>query len=130
MTMNCLIKSEPQSSTGQPTQASATLRPVADIIETKESYVLELEMPGVNKSGLEVTLENNILTIFGLRTSPGLQGSDFLHKESRDENFKREFLLDPTIDAKHIQVRIEQGVASLVLPKAEAVKPRRIDIGE
>jgi HSP20 family molecular chaperone IbpA len=50
------------------------------------------------------------------------------HRESRPENFRRSFELDPSIDAGKISAKIEQGVVTLTLPKAEQVKPRKIAI--
>lgn len=99
--------------------------PEVNIVETKEGYLLEAEMPGVSKEGLEVTLEGNEMTIVGHRhvqTPPG----EALFRESRSAGFRRVFELDPAIDATKITARMEQGVLKLVLPKSERVKPRKV----
>jgi HSP20 family protein len=101
--------------------------PMANIVETKDGYVLEAEMPGVSRDGLEVTVENGDLTILGRRKSyesPGV----LLYGESRRVDFRRSFEIDPSIDAAGITAKIEQGVLTLHLPKAEAVKPRKISV--
>jgi len=103
------------------------LQPQVNIIETKEAYLLEAEMPGVSKEGLEVQLEGNELTILGHR-SHGLAGAELLYRESHDRDFRRTFELDPTIDTPKIAARMENGVLHLTLPKAERVKPRKITI--
>jgi HSP20 family protein len=58
---------------------------------------------------------------------PTIEGT-LLHRESRSENFRRAFELDPSIDADKISAKIEQGVVRLTLPKAEQVKPRKITV--
>ena len=96
-------------------------------METKEGYVLEAEMPGVNKNGLEVLLEGNELTIVGRRDYSAPNGAP-LYRESRDRDFRRSFVLDPVIDTAKISARMENGLLTLTLPKAEAVKPRKIKV--
>ncbi len=103
------------------------IAPVATVLENADGYTLQVEMPGVNKEGLEMWIENNQLTIIGRRSLPSVPGT-IVHRESRRENFRRAFELDPSIDAGKINVRIEQGVVTLTLPKAEQVKPRKITV--
>jgi HSP20 family protein len=103
------------------------LTPLANILETKDGYILEAEMPGVNKDGLEITVENGELTIVGRRAAVESRGRE-LYRESRAFDFRRSFELDPSIDTTKISARIEQGVLKLQLPKAEAVKPRKISV--
>lgn len=101
--------------------------PVASVIEGADVYMLNVEMPGVNKEGLEISVENNELTIIGRRSSSQIEGT-LIHRESRPENFRRVFELDPSIDMSKISARIDQGVLTLTLPKAEQVKPRKITV--
>lgn len=103
------------------------LTPLANILETKDGYVLEAEMPGVNKDGLEVTVENGELTIIGHRAAAEVRGRE-VYRESRVSDYRRTFELDPSIDTARVTAKIEQGVLTLTLPKAEAVKPRRIAV--
>jgi len=103
------------------------ITPEVNIFETQDGYVVEAEMPGVNKSGLEVTLEGNELTIVGRRELPELPGQA-VHRESRTAHFRRVFELDPMIDAAKINARMDQGILKLTLPKSEKVKPRRISV--
>ncbi len=112
---------------GDRAQAEQFVAPPASVIETGDGYTLEVEMPGVNKDGLDISVENNELTITGRRSLPIVEGA-LIHDESRPENFRRTFELDPSIDANKISARIEQGLATLTLPKAEHVKPRKITV--
>ena len=103
------------------------MTPVASVTEGGDVYMLNVEMPGVNKEGLEISVENNELTITGRRSLPQIEGT-LIHRESRPENFRRVFELDPSIDMSKISARIDQGVLTLTLPKAEQVKPRKITV--
>ena len=97
--------------------------PPVDIYETKEAYVLRADMPGVNKAGLDITVEGTTLTLTGKRTlaRPG---------QPRAVEYRRVFELDPTIDFGKVKARVDQGVVTVELPKAEKVKPRKIKIGD
>ena len=72
-------------------------------------------------------VENNELTLVGRRSLPAISGT-IIHRESRRENFRRAFELDPSIDAGKISAKIEHGFVTLTLPKAEQVKPRKITV--
>jgi HSP20 family protein len=108
-------------------QMEQFVAPVSSVIEDGDGYLLQVEMPGVNKEGLEISVENNELTILGRRSLPTINGT-LIHRESRPENFRRTFALDPSIDTGKISAKIEQGVVTLTLPKAEQVKPRKITV--
>ena len=105
------------------------LSPTVNLSESKDAYLLEAEMPGVNKDGLEVLLEANELTIVGHR-QPETINAELLYRESKPRDFRRVFVLDPSIDAQKISAQIEQGVLKLNLPKAERVKPRKIEVAD
>ena len=101
--------------------------PPASVTETGDGYTIELEMPGVNKDGLDIAIENNELSIVGRRSNPQIEGT-LVHRESRPNNYRRTFEIDPSIDAGKISARITQGIVTLTLPKAEEVKPRKITV--
>lgn len=103
--------------------------PIVNIRENKDGYLLEAEMPGVNKDGLELLLENNELTIIGRRQLEH-RNAQALYRESTAKDYRRVFALDPAIDTQRISAQIDQGVLKLILPKAERVKPRRIKVGD
>jgi HSP20 family protein len=100
-----------------------------NIFESQDGYVLEAEMPGVTKEGLEVTLEGNEITITGHRTAEQTQGQP-LFRESTRSNFQRVFQLDPAIDTSKISAKMDQGLLTLTLPKSEQVKPRKIAVND
>jgi HSP20 family protein len=129
--MNATLNN-PQSQTrsnGDGAQRVNYMTPLANILETSDGYVLEAEMPGVNKEGLEVTVENGELTIYGRRAAVETRGHH-VYRESRAADYRRTFELDPSIDTANVTARIEQGVLTLHLPKAESVKPRKITVND
>ncbi len=103
------------------------LLPDVNIFETKDGYVLEAEMPGVSKEGLEITLEGNEMTIVGHRQTE-VQPGELLFRERRLADYRRVFELDPAVDTTKVSAKMEQGVLTLTLPKSEQVKPRKIKV--
>ena len=122
--MNTLTRENRESDRSQ---AEQFITPPASVTEIGDGYMLEIEMPGVEKDGLDISFENNELTIIGRRSLPAVEGT-LIHRESRPENFRRVFELDPSIDADKISAKIDQGLVTLTLPKAEHVKPSKITV--
>jgi HSP20 family protein len=108
-------------------QEQAFATPEVNIFETKEGYVLEAEMPGVSKQGLEIMLEGNEITLVGHRQKEVVTGEP-LFRERALADYRRVFALDPAIDTAKIAARMDQGVLTLTLPKSERVKPRKIAV--
>lgn len=129
-TMSQLFKPETNADSSKPAASPARVTyvtPVADILETKDGFVLEAEMPGVNREGLQVTIDRGELTIVGRRTAYQTSGTT-LHRESRADDYRRVFEIDSSIDTDRITAKIESGILTLNLPKTEAVKPRTIEV--
>ncbi len=103
--------------------------PVVNIFETEDGYALEAEMPGVNKDGLEITLEGNEITILGRRAAEPVNG-EVLFRERSAADYRRVFELDPAIDTNKVSAKMEQGMVTLALPKSEQVKPRKINVSD
>ena len=122
--MNTLTRETRESDRSQAEQFTT---PPASVTEIGDGYMLEIEMPGVKKDDLEISVENNELTVIGRRSLPAVEGT-VIHRESRPENFRRVFEIDPSIDAGKISAKIDQGLVMLILPKAEHVKPRKIAV--
>src|SRR4051794_37978453 len=103
--------------------------PPVNIFETDDQYVVEADLPGVTKEGLEITVEDNELTIIGRRGDVQQPPTaEVLYQETRPGDFRRVFELDPAIDTAKISAKMQQGVLTLTLPKAEKVKPRKIAV--
>jgi HSP20 family protein len=125
--MNSTLSTAPQPATRSGNGRKNHVTPLANIVETKDGFLLEAEMPGVSKENLEITVENGELTIVGHRTPVSL-GPKLVYRESRDLDYRRVFELDPSIDAARISASMDQGVLRLTLPKSESLKPRKIEV--
>ena len=100
--------------------------PPVDIYEIQEGLVVKADLPGVAKEGLDVRVENNLLTIRG-RVSHTL-AHEPIYREYELANFFRQFELSEKVDQLKISAELKHGVLTLNLPKAEEAKPRKIDI--
>jgi HSP20 family protein len=127
--MKALFKKEsPQSPQERPAPRQF-VTPDVNLYEVKDGYVLEAEMPGVNKDGLEITLEGHEITITGRPGNVVVPG-ETLFRERPGAEYRRAFELDPVIDTARISARMNQGVLFLTLPKSAAVQPRKIAVSE
>jgi HSP20 family protein len=124
--MKAIVQKEPRTTPDRELRREF-VAPEVNIFEANDGYVLEAEMPGVNKDGLEITLEGTELTLVGHRSTEPLTG-EALFRESQNVDYRRVFELDPAVDTSKIGAKIEQGVLTLTLPKSEAVKPRKIKV--
>ncbi len=108
--------------------AEPTVRPCYEIKETPEAWGLTAHLPGVNKDGLEVTAEEGLITIRGRRGWKVPSGWTALYRESTDAPFELSLAHDNTIDVSRIHAELKDGVLRVSLPKAEAIKPRKIAV--
>lgn len=116
-----------KNSNAAPEQAQNYVVPTVNIYETEDGYLVEADMPGVTRDGLEIYLDQNELTLLGRRgAAPKLD--TVRYRESSSADFRRVFELHPEIDTQRITARIDQGVLTLQLGRREEVKPRRIDV--
>jgi HSP20 family protein len=103
--------------------------PVTDIFETEQALTVVMEMPGVSKENVEVAVENDVVTIEGRIDFAKYEGLQPLYTEYNIGNFSRSFQIAGTIDQAGIKAELKDGLMTLVLPKTEKAKPRRISIG-
>ncbi len=104
----------------------------ADVVETENEIRCMLEVPGLKPEDIDVTVENNVLTVSGEKKFQQAQGEDgkgTYHQERRYGRFDRSFILPRNVDASRVNANYEHGVLTIVLPKTEESKPRRVQIG-
>ncbi len=102
--------------------------PVTDIFETDQALTLIIEMPGVNKDNVDIRIENDLLTIDGRVDFANYEGLQPLYTEYNLGNYIRSFQLSSKIDQPGITAELKDGLITLVLPKAEKAKPRKIAV--
>jgi HSP20 family protein len=103
----------------------------AEVVESADEIRFDIEAPGLRIEDIEITLENNVLTVAGEKKfeyEEGRKESDYRLFERRYGRFQRSFTVPPTVNGAHCQARYENGVLTVRLPKAEESKPRRIHI--
>lgn len=103
--------------------------PALDLSETTNGYTVELAVPGLKAENLEITIENNILTIKGEIKQTVEEAQRQYHRvERRYGAFTRTIGLPSTVQADAIQAELQDGVLRLEIPKAESIKPRKISV--
>jgi len=113
---------------GEHTRSVRIYTPSVDIIEQKEDIVLIADMPGVDERSVDITLEKNELTIYG-KVNPEMPEKHTLYlSEYGIGDYKRVFTLTEEVDRERIQASVKNGVLKIILPKAEALKTRKISV--
>ena len=100
-----------------------------DVVEKEDAYIVQASVPGVPAKDVEVTLNDNVLTIKGeLKAEQEVQEETYHLRERRFGAFMRRVALPGAVDADKIEAVHENGVLTLTLPKAAAVKPKKIEV--
>jgi len=120
--MSLLTKNETKA------PVTRTVTPRYDVRETGDAYVLTALVPGVERSSLETTVDGETLTVTGRRTFTVPEGWTAVHREIPQVDYRLVLEIDRRFNRDGIKAELSQGVLTLTLPKAEAVKPRKIEI--
>jgi HSP20 family protein len=108
---------------------TSTWIPATDVFEDKDAVRIVAEIPGVNPQDVQLSIENNVLTIRGEKKQTAEEKTERLHRYERTYGvFERAFALPNTVDPEKIEAKVEAGVLSVVLPKAERARPREIPV--
>ena len=102
--------------------------PNADIHETNDALTVVMEMPGVDRNNLNISLENDVLRVDGHIDFSKYEGMEPVYTEYNIGHYTRSFTLSNKIDQDRISAQLEDGVLILTLPKAAEARARRIAI--
>jgi HSP20 family protein len=103
--------------------------PAVDVLDNEKAYVLKVEVPGLKPEDIDVTLENNVLTLKGERKlEQESERHGYRRVERRYGSFARAFVLPEGARADAIEATVKDGVLSVTIPKAEAPAPRKIAV--
>jgi HSP20 family molecular chaperone IbpA len=116
---------EPQT---ERTRGDAVYRPYVDIVETSEELILSADLPGAKGSAIDIDFEDGVLTIQGKVEPRYGERRNFLLREYGIGDFHRTFRVSEQINAAAIHAEFVDGVLHVHLPKAEAAKPRKIEV--
>ena len=125
--MTAVAENKTNETRAQKPQRVRYARPDVDITEFPDYFLLSADLPGVKKEGLKITMEEGELSIEGRKDDP-VKESRPVYRESYACDYRRVFQLDAEIDAAGIKARLNQGILTVTLPKAEQAKPRKIEI--
>jgi HSP20 family molecular chaperone IbpA len=110
-------------------QKKSGVLPATDILEMEDGFHIIMDMPGVAPQDLVIDLEDSELTISGTSSYPGAGGGvRKMHTEFGAQEYRRSFTLSDMVKRSDIKAVLKDGVLRLFLPKAEAMKPRRIPV--
>jgi HSP20 family protein len=112
-------------------QGMTVWAPAVDVRETNDEIQVSAELPGLSPQDVNVTVENGVLTISGEKkqeVQEGKEDSNYYLYERRYGRFERSFSLPRTVNADKVKAQFENGVLTIGLPKAEAAKPRRVQV--
>jgi HSP20 family protein len=103
--------------------------PAVDIAEHDNEYIVKVELPGVAKDDVKITLESNILTIRGEKKHEKETKEEDFHRVERSfGSFQRSFTLPTTVKSDKIDAVYKDGILTVSLPKAEEAKPKQIEV--
>lgn len=110
--------------------ANRTWMPPVDIQETADAYRLVAELPGLTREDINITLENNVLRLSGERKfEKDVKKDGYQRVERTYGTFARAFTLPSQVNQDKVEASFENGLLTIVVPKAEQAKPRKITIG-
>jgi len=114
---------------GKDELAKGNFVPPVDVYEDEHKLVLKLEIPGMNESDLNVSMENNTLSVTGERKFEQEEKEENFHRiERRYGSFLRTFRLPNTVDSEKVDATYDKGVLKITLVKLEVAKPKQIKV--
>lgn len=103
--------------------------PAVDIVERENEFEVKVELPGVRKEDVKITLESSVLTIRGEKKQEKEEKEDSFHRVERSYGaFQRSFTLPTSVKSEKIDASYRDGILVIALPKAEEAKPKQIEV--
>ena len=121
------MKTEESKSNVEETAAERIYTPTTDILQSKTDFMVICDMPGVSSENIDISLEEQVLSISGRQDLPECEG-EWLYREFEPGIFKRSFKMPEAINQEAITATMKNGVLTLVLPKAEQKQPKKIQV--
>ncbi|MCS6305908.1 MAG: Hsp20/alpha crystallin family protein [Nitrospira sp.] len=125
------ILSEGGKSTRRPdeTVAGVDWMPVVDILETNDNFQIHVELPGIEKNAVKLSIEKGVLLISGERPQGTLSEGMRYHRNERPYGrFERAFRVPDSVDEQKLEADLQNGILTVRLPKVEKAKPKSIHI--
>jgi HSP20 family protein len=122
------LSRQPARQSDRPGDLSNAVKPAYEVKETPEAFGLTVYLPGVNKDGVDLTTEEGQIHVVGRRSWRQPEGWNSLYRESLDAPYELILTHDNAIDVDKVAAELREGVLRVSLPKAEAIKPRKIAV--
>lgn len=103
--------------------------PAMDVVENDDGFLVSIDLPGVDRKDLDISVADNVLTVKGEKNDASEQKeSKYYRKESWEGSFQRTLALPHGVDAEKIEAKMRDGVLAISLPKKEEAKPKQIAV--
>ena len=109
-------------------EAHTWRRPQYDVNETEDAFEVRVAVPGVNRSGVDISVDGDLLSVTASRTSKAPEAWRQLRREIGESDYRLNLRLNVPVDEDKISATVKDGVLSLSLPKSDQVKPRKIEV--
>lgn len=121
-------KEAPKTDIAERTRAAKIYNPDVDIIEGKDRIIVIADMPGVNENSVDITLDDNVLTIYGKVDWQVSGKMKLTHAEYAVGDYQRVFTISGEIDRERIEANVKDGVLRLTMPKNDAPRMKKITV--
>ncbi len=132
MTLLNILNKKPTTDVAASDSASEVqerfVRPRYRIVDTEDVYTIDVDVPGVSKAGVDITLEDGVLEIQARRSWQTPEGWSSFNRDEAGLVYRLRLAIGDGINDEGIKAEVEDGVLQLTLPKAEALKPRKISV--
>ena len=112
------------------TTGSGMWTPLADVSETDDSYIAEVEVPGMSKDDIDIQMSGNELVVSGETRKEEEEGKREHRRTRRYGRFEYRTVLPSDVDAENVAAKLEHGILTITIPKSTQAKPRRITISQ
>jgi HSP20 family protein len=126
--MNSLFDLPVLGNFSRQTQIFSGWTPALDLYQNRDNVVAVVELPGMRKEDIDISLHDGVLTIAGQRQSSSSEGENAERTERFSGKFRRSITLPTRIDAGKVGASYKDGVLTVTLPKAEEAKPKKVDV--
>jgi len=110
-------------------ESRARWLPAVDVEETEKNYVFRAEIPGLKKEDVKISVKDNVLTLSGEKKAEERKDANTYHRVERVYgSFQRTYSITKPIQADRISAGYQNGLLEIVVPKAEEIKPKEIEI--
>jgi HSP20 family protein len=126
--LNSLFEPPSMGNLARQTQLFSGWSPALDLYQNSDNVVAVLEVPGMRKEDIDISLQEGMLTIAGERQSSSGEGENAERTERFSGKFRRSITLPTQVDAAKVSATYKDGVLTVTLPKAEEAKPKKVEV--